>query len=666
MAAEDHIGYDSSDIQSLGDLEAIRMRPGMYIGDTSNPQQLFIEALDNAVDEVQSGHSDRAVVCVDTGRNLYSVRDYGRGIPHGKSVYRDLLGEDVEIETLQLVYTKSHSGGKFGDGAYKKSRGLHGIGLKAINALSSHARAVTFRDGRFVELTMSRGDVLGLRYGKVGEDPVDVPQDVLPAAAEPDGPGGDSGGGVPDVQEGVGGAAQVGDRVGADGTYVEFVPDPDVFEDPRVPVGSILELSGISKAFGSDVEVWVDGEPTPLPYSELYDLLPEVGDGESVYLTETFRVEGPTSESIVAALRYTSETNALYRGYTNTIYNSSGGSHVRFFESCYKEAWSDRMTPDFRPEDVLVGLRALVGVFIGNESMAFAGQTKERLTTRVAYFEQFREGLVSGIRAYLDANPEVYKGLVRRFSEYRRNLDRMRADRELKDTVIVNDSTDPDRVRRRSVVTKLRECTSRSREGTRLFITEGDSAGGAVLQARNVRTDAVLPIRGKILNVSNLDPEKALRNEEVRSIVNAAGTGIGEWCDAARSRYGGYYLCCDADADGLNIAALLASIFVNLLPGLVRSGVVYAVQPPLYSWNDHGTIRYTSDLSEVGDRRGMSRFKGLGEMDPEDLRETVLSDENQRLVRISYPDSLDAFNEAMTSSKLRFDMLCDAGYVVGA
>lgn len=642
--------YDAKDIHSLGDLEAIRMRPGMYIGDTSNPQQLFIEALDNAIDEVQSGYSDKAIVNVDTVRSMYSVRDHGRGIPHGKSKYKDILGNDIEIETLQLVFTKNHSGGKFGGEVYKKSRGLHGIGLKAINSLSSHARAITFRKGKYVELVMSRGEILDLRYGRVDGHPLH--QGEGPAH-------GDSGDSLSDSD-----LSSLDD--GRDGTYIEFIPDPEIFENPVIPLDTILNLSGVSKAFGSDVEVYVDGVREELPYNNLFDLLPRNNGKENEFLSTSFHVESPSTESIDIALRYTSDTNTLMRGYTNTIYNSSGGSHVRFFESCYKEAWQKFMNSksEFKPEDTLVGLRAVVGVFINNDKMAFAGQTKERLTTRVSYFEQFRPKLVKEIRRYFNQNPAILKGLIKRFTEYRKNLERMRASKELEDSVYVNETDSSGKVRRKSISDKLRECSSKTREGTRLFIVEGDSAGGSVLQARDVRYDAVLPIRGKILNVSNVKPNDAMKNEEVRSIVNVAGTGMLGDCDASKSRYDEYLFCCDADADGYNIAALLSSIFVNLLPDLVRKGMVYVIVPPLYAWVDHGKTRYTNKLEDIKDKSRMTRFKGLGEMNPDDIKNTFLNPDNQELVQLQYPDDLEKFNEAMTSAQLRYDMLSDMGLIV--
>ena len=647
------MSYDAKDIHSLGDLEAIRMRPGMYIGDTSNPQQLFIEALDNAIDEVQSGYSEKAVVNIDTNRNLYSVRDYGRGIPHGKSHYKDLLGNDVEIETLQLVFTKNHSGGKFGGEVYKKSRGLHGIGLKAINSLSTHARAITFRKGKYVELVMSKGEVLDLRYGKVS--------DGNPLVEDEDSGGRPNCSSLPDPQNDT-----LAEDDGSNGTYVEFIPDPEIFEDPIIPLNSILTLSGISKAFGSNVEVYVDGVLQVLPYNDLFDLLPKSNDHENEFLTTSFHVDSPSTESIDIALRYTSDTNTLSRGYTNTIYNSSGGSHIRFFESCYKEAWQRFMKKDcgFKPEDTLVGLRAVVGVFINNDQMAFAGQTKERLTTRVNYFEQFRPKLVKSFRKYFNDNPAILKGLIKRFTEYRTNLEKMRASKELEETIYVSDSDDSGRVRRKSVVEKLRECSSKSREGTRLMIVEGDSAAGSILQARDVKYDAVLPLRGKILNVSGRTPNDSMKNEEVRSIVNAAGTGMLGDCDAGRSRYDQYLITCDKDSDGLNIAALVSSIFVNLLPDLVRKGMVYIVDPPLYSWIDHGQRKYTSDMSDIRDKSRMTRFKGLGEMDPVDIKDTFLSSENQELIQLQYPDDLDKFNEAMTSASMRFDMLKAMGLII--
>lgn len=805
--------YNSSDIKALGDLQAIRTRAGMYVGETNHPGQLFTEALDNALDEVQSGFSDKAVVTIDTTKNLYSVRDYGRGIPIGKSTYTDAVsGESHEIETLQLVYFKTHAGGKFGNNtAYKKSRGMHGVGLKCINALSVHAKAVTYRDGKSVILVMSKGELISLDY----ED-----------TTEPN------------------------------GVYVEFIPDPDIFESPIIPINHILEISGISKAFGQHVEVYEDGTELELPYSNLYDLLPTQSN-ENELLRTDFTVESPTTESMTIALKYTSDTNVIYRGYTNMIPNPSGGSHLRFFEDCYKEAWNKYLDDEFRINDVLIGLRALVGVAIDNDAMAFAGQTKERLTTSKSYFEQFRSELVSKIQEYFDTHENERKGLIKRFKEYRASQNKLLANKELSQLIYINDMKgQSSSVRRKSVVDKLRECTSKSQQDTELIICftkdmrvklldgttptfeelvsmektnpgrnyyvysvdesghtvvgrgynpritryvdeiahvilddsteikctkdhlfmmtdghyeeaqnlkvgdslcaryfkycddkemffdptenrwlfmkkvnndhdwninndpnnleqltsydhkvakvwieqldhlepmydftvenyhnfvmpnedntsgivvhqcEGDSAAGTLIQARDVVHQAIIPIRGKILNVSKKNSYiECMKNEEVKSIVNSAGTGIGADCDYTKSRYERYLIFTDADADGLNIASLLISIFVNLMPDLVVNGMVYVVIPPLYSWVDKGVRYYTNDISQVTNLQTMTRYKGLGEMDPAEMFDSCLDKGKQRLIQVEYPNNIDDFNESMTSSAMRYKILEGLGLI---
>lgn len=613
--------YNSSDIKALGDLQAIRTRAGMYVGETNHPGQLFTEALDNALDEVQSGFSDKAVVTIDTTKNLYSVRDYGRGIPIGKSTYTDAVsGESHEIETLQLVYFKTHAGGKFGNNtAYKKSRGMHGVGLKCINALSVHAKAVTYRDGKSVILVMSKGELISLDY----ED-----------TTEPN------------------------------GVYVEFIPDPDIFESPIIPINHILEISGISKAFGQHVEVYEDGTELELPYSNLYDLLPTQSN-ENELLRTDFTVESPTTESMTIALKYTSDTNVIYRGYTNMIPNPSGGSHLRFFEDCYKEAWNKYIDDEFRINDVLIGLRALVGVAIDNDVMAFAGQTKERLTTSKSYFEQFRSELVSKIQEYFDTHENERKGLIKRFKEYRASQNKLLANKELSQLIYINDTKGQSSlVRRKSVVDKLRECTSKSQQDTELIICEGDSAAGTLIQARDVVHQAIIPIRGKILNVSKKNSYiECMKNEEVKSIVNSAGTGIGADCDYTKSRYERYLIFTDADADGLNIASLLISIFVNLMPDLVVNGMVYVVIPPLYSWVDKGVRYYTNDISQVTNLQTMTRYKGLGEMDPAEMFDSCLDKGKQRLIQVEYPNNIDDFNESMTSSAMRYKILEGLGLI---
>lgn len=610
--------YESSDIKVLGDIEGIRTRPGMYIGDTSDPRHLFIEAIDNALDEIQSGFSEKAVVTVDTKRNLYTVRDFGRGIPIGKTKYTDdISGTEHEIETIQLVYTKNHAGSKFGGSSYKKSRGLHGTGLKAINALSDYVCAKTFRDGKEVKLILKNQEIESLDYSDT-DDP--------------------------------------------NGVYLEFSPDSEIFDTPVIPKSFLIDNCGVAVAFGNPIDLYIDGELQELPYHSVFDLLP-TGEDEHEYFKQEFYVESESTESIKVALKYTSNTNTIYRGYTNMLYNSLGGTHLKFFESCYIDAWEKYRDDGFLPNDVFLGMRALVGVSISNEEMAFSSQTKERLTTPKVYFNQFHDDLVREIQKFFDGHEDYREGLIKRFKEYRASQNRMKASKELSSLLEVNSTGDGNKVRRKSVVANLRECTNKSREGTTLIICEGNSAAGTLGQSRDIRRHAILPIRGKILNVSYKSPLDCMKNEEVRSIVNCAGTDIGDRCDASRSRYEKYVFLCDADSDGRNIEALLASIFVNLLPDLVKNGMVYVGVAPLYSYIDHKVRKYTNDLDEASGKPGFLRYKGLGEMNPEDMKETCLSDENQNLIRLEYPENLEMFNEAMTSASLRLNMLKSSGLI---
>lgn len=614
--------YTSENIEALGDLQAIRLRPGMYIGSTNNPKQLLVEALDNALDEVQSGFSDKAVVKIDTKNHLYSVRDYGRGIPIGKSSYTDpMSGETHQIETLQLVYQKTHSGGKFGDNdAYKKSRGMHGVGLKCINALSEYTKAITIRDNKEVDLLMSKGEINDLLYKK--------------------------------------------NKNKKNGTYVEFIPDKEIFDSLDITKQDLEEIIGIPKSFGLNIELYIDNEKIDLPYTNLYDLLPL--DNSNILWKDHFYYENKeTTESIELALVYTSETNTIYRGYTNMIYNPSGGSHIRYFEDIYRQVWEKYITDKFRINDIFVGLRAVIGVSISNKEMAFSSQTKERLTTSKKYFSQF-DNIVKVLQDYFDKEESLRKGLIKRFEAYRASQNKLLATKQLSDMIYVNDenSTKTGRVRRKSVVEKLVECTNKKREGTSLIIMEGNSACGTLMKARDIENHALLPIRGKILNVSKVkNYVKCMKNEEVKSIVNASGVGLGTDSDYNKSRYENYWIMTDSDEDGKNIACLLISIFVNLLPDIVRAGKLFIVEAPLYGWIDKGKKYYTNDLSEVTDLKTMTRYKGLGEMDAEDMKLACLNPKNQHLLQIEYPDNLDEFNESMTSSSKRFNHLKDQGLI---
>ena len=613
--------YGTSEIKAPDDITAIRTRPGMYIGSTEDPRQLLSECMDNSIDEELAGYSKKMVVQYDSATGKIRVRDYGRGIPIGKVAYTDSISKKkYNVEALELLFMKSHSGGKFGGKAYKFSRGLHGVGNKTICALSEEAEAITIRKKKSVVLKMKKGKTVSLSYKKT-EEP--------------------------------------------DGMIVEFLTDKEIFDSAKTPIEAVKEICSIPVAFGLHVELEIDGETVPSKYNSLFDLLPK--DSGNEFFRTTFGAEkndNPIASMNIAVI-CSSETDTVFRGYTNMLLNSMGGSHVRFFESVWEEAWKKYQTDGFKLQDTLLGLRAVVGASVDNSLQSYSSQTKEKLTTQIKHFEHFRKPLVKQIQKFFDTHKEEREGLIRRFTEYRQSRNNMMASKELSQLIYVNDAKEDGKVRRLSVVSKLKECSSHGIKGTRCYIVEGDSAAGTYVQCRDKKLHAILPIRGKILNVSkkDIDIVKCMQNAEVRSIVNAAGTGIGEACDASLSRYESYFISPDSDSDGDQIACLVASIFVNLLPALVKAGMVYIVRVPLYGWTDERKVRrYTDNLEEVGNLSTLTRYKGLGEFDPDELFEVCVK--NPHLIRLDYPDDIDAFNEIMMSPKAKFDLLMERGRIL--
>lgn len=618
--------YGVESLEILSPQDHIRRRSGMYIGENTTASPLFNEIYDNAVDEANAGFSDLTEVIADYQNNIYTITDYGRGFPQGKindpSTHKDL-------EALELLCTTAFSGGKFSNNVYRISSGLNGVGILVTNSLSKSFDIQTWRDSQLVEYSAHQGITDSVEYC-----------DAICQAGQ----------GRPS------------------GTIVTFSPDPEMFVDPKVPLSHIVMRCKIASAFGMKTDLKVIKENGEEEYvdvsSTIYDLLPPSDEGVSEYYRHEFTVkDSKTGESVSVALQYTSDTKSYYRGYTNLLYNSQGGTHLKMLESAIYEAWSKFDVKDIKWNDIYLGLRGVVAVFISHTE--FSSQSKERLTVDKSYLESLRLMIVDEIVNWLTENEDIRESLIKRFQEYRAAQNRLLARKEIKSLLYVNDSKGG-QVRRQSVVRKLRECDSKSREGTELHICEGDSALGGMLPARDSRTQAVLPIRGKILNVSRLDDlSNALKNEEIRSIVNSIGAGIGDSADPAKSRYDKIIFYTDADADGAEIRTLLAGIFVNLLPELVKAGMVYTSVPPLYGWKDKkGEYHFTNYQSDVpSDAKEVYRYKGLGEMNPDELWESCMNPETRRLVRINYPEDLGAFNSILTSSSVKYQMLVDSGVI---
>lgn len=616
--------YGVESLEVLSPQAHVRLRRGMYIGDATNPSPLFNEILDNALDEAQAGFSLFTDIFVNYELNEYTVVDYGRGFPQGL-IHDPNSGRD--IEALELLCTTPFSGGKFNNSAYRLSGGLHGVGLLVTNSLSRQFAVKTWRDTRVVEYFAQRGDTLQTKT--YTEDR--------------------------------------GESAGS-GTSVLFSPDPEIFEDVKIPLNHIVMRCRIASAFGMKVALHVfrDGQVEDIDVSSnIYDLLPQDDEGISEYYRHSFTVRDEQSgEFATIALKYTSDTKSYYRGYTNLLYNSQGGTHHKMLDQAILDAWSQFDIEGIKSNDVFLGLRGVVAVFIS--STEFSSQSKERLTVAKNSLDHLKVLVVDEIVKWLKENEDIRKSLIKRFQEYRASQNKLLARKEIKSLLYVNDFKAGGTVRRSSVVRKLRECDSRTREDTELFIVEGDSAMGSALQARNQRLQAIIPVRGKVLNVARYDdPRSALKNEETRSIINCIGAGIGEESDPERSRYDKIIFMADADPDGLEIGVLLAGMFVMLLPNLVKAGMVYISLPPLYGWKDKkGEYHFTNDQSKIPDNaKERYRYKGLGEMDPDELRTAVMSPETRRLLRLNYPDDLGSFTGILTSSGVKFQMLEDQGVI---
>lgn len=609
--------YTSDDIKVLNGLDHIRKRSGMYIGPTDNPNHLVKEATDNSLDESQSGNCSRIIVSADTKEFVYTIYDEGRGIPIGITEF-ELYGVKFEMETLKVLTTVDKAGGKFDNTNYKISSGLHGVGLKCITALSKWAIFETRRNGQLVRVRAKDGNFEALEYEETS----------LP-----------------------------------NGVMVQFQADPAVFESIEIPEDRLFEFCNIARAFGHPVELILDGNEVELPAKNLFDLIPT--EEVSTYCeTEVDSKDETSGESLQVSLRYTSDTTSKSFGYANLIPTRHGGTHVKAIEKAVEEVWSEfygESEVELKPYDCRLGLRSVVAIFISKPS--FLGQTKDKLSNSAKEFKHLVDKFKIDFRTYLVNNPDIRKALLKRFAEYRASQNSLLARKEIMSMIKINEPLDSTgKVRRRSVVPSLMECKQSSREGTELHLVEGDSAGGGLGRARNKLLQAVLPLGGKIKNVTWSSINDALKSEEVRDIINSIGAGVGPTADPRKSRYDNIYIDCDADPDGKHIIALLLSLFVNLLPELVKEGMIHVVMAPLYGYDEGGKRHYTSDFSEVPQNaKNFTRYKGLGEYDDHELKDTILNKDNRIVVTVEYPSDLDRFNSIVGTSSGRSELLTDLG-----
>ncbi|WP_152446349.1 DNA topoisomerase (ATP-hydrolyzing) subunit B [Bacillus sp. THAF10] len=600
--------YDESNIQVLEGLEAVRKRPGMYIGSTSSKglHHLVWEIVDNSIDEALAGYCSEINIVIEKDNSI-TVKDNGRGIPVG-------MHEKMGRPAVEVIMTVLHAGGKFGGGGYKVSGGLHGVGASVVNALSSELEVFVHRDGK-------------IHYQKFNK-------------------------GVPNADLEVIGETEV------TGTITHFTPDIEIFTETQVYEYDILahrlrELAFLNKGIRITIEDKREESPKKNEYyyeGGIASYVEHLNRTKEVIHEEVVFVEGEKDGiSIEVALQYNdSYTSNLY-SFANNINTYEGGTHESGFKTALTRVINDyaRKNNIFKDadsnltgEDVREGLTAIVSV--KHPDPQFEGQTKTKLgnseartVTDSVFTEKFEGFLLENPSA---ARKIVEKGLMasraRMAAKKARELTRRKSALEIS-----------------SLPGKLADCSSKDPSISELYVVEGDSAGGSAKQGRDRHFQAILPLRGKIINVEKARLDKILSNNEVRAIITALGTGIGEDFDISRARYHKIVIMTDADVDGAHIRTLLLTFFYRYMRQIIEHGYIYIAQPPLYKIQQGKKIEYAYNdrqleevLATLSDqpKAGIQRYKGLGEMNPEQLWETTMDPVTRTLLQVSLQDAIEA------------------------
>ncbi|MEK1441594.1 DNA topoisomerase (ATP-hydrolyzing) subunit B [Limosilactobacillus fermentum] len=599
--------YDASQIQVLKGLEAVRKRPGMYIGSTTvqGLHHLVWEIVDNGIDEALAGFCDEINVIVEPDNSII-VTDNGRGIP-----------VDIQKETgkpaLETVFTVLHAGGKFGNGGYKVSGGLHGVGASVVNALSTELDVKVARQGKEYYMDFARGHV---------NTAMKVIKDDLPQSAH--------------------------------GTTVHFVPDPEIFRETTVYnintlIDRLRELAFLNKGLKITVEDRREGkEKQEFFHYEggIRHYVEFLNEGHELLFDPPIYVEGEYKGiTVEVSLQYTDDYRSNLLTFTNNIHTYEGGTHETGFKTALTRVINDygrksgqiKGNVTLSGEDVREGLTAVVSIKHPNPQ--FEGQTKTKLSNsdaRTATDHIFAETMTR----FMMENPDVARKIVEKGMLASKARDAAKRAREV--------TRKKSGLEISNLPGKLADNTSKDPAISELFIVEGDSAGGSAKQGRSRLTQAILPIRGKILNVEKASLNRVLANEEIRSLFTALGTGFGDDFDVNKANYHKLIIMTDADVDGAHIRTLLLTLFYRFMRPMIEKGYVYIAQPPLYQVRQGKFVKYIENDEELervvnslqpSPKPVIQRYKGLGEMDAEQLWETTMDPANRHLLRVKLDDA---------------------------
>ena len=601
--------YSDSDIQVLEGLEAVRKRPGMYIGSTGEVglHHLVWEIVDNAIDEALAGYCDDIEVTIEKG-NIICVKDDGRGIPTG-------INAKTGLSTVETIFTVLHAGGKFGGGGYKVSGGLHGVGASVVNALSTWLEVIIYRDGKeFFQRFENGGHPVG-PLKEVGLAPEN-----------------------------------------RTGSTVRFKADPEIFKETTIYNYQTLakrlqELAFLNKGLRIILtdEREDNKKDTFLYNGGIIEFVKMLNKNKHPLHDEVIYVEGREDDILIeVAMQYNDSYNSAVYSFTNNIHTHEGGTHEDGVKRALTRiinnyAKTNKLLKDndesLSGDDVREGLTMVISC--KHPDPQFEGQTK----TKLGNFEVRKiadDVFSNGFERFLLENPEEAKTIIEKCivashariaAKKAREVTRRKSDLDLP-----------------GMMGKLSDCKSKDRSECEIFLVEGDSAGGSAKVGRDSMTQAILPLRGKILNVEKARLDRALENAEIRTIITAFGTGIGEEFDLSKLRYDKIIIMTDADVDGSHIRILLLTLFYRFFRPIVEAGHVYSAQPPLYRITHGKTIKYVLDDNEFNEyvatlpnkNYEMIRFKGLGEMDAAELKETTMSKENRILRKITVEDTMAA------------------------